>query len=378
MPTLNPYRLTFRSGIHLGARGINLEETGHVIPSDTLFSALVDTWRLLAANQKSSLESFVKPFLDQSFDPPFLLTSAFPFAGQVLFFPMPASLERVFTADTLHTRGKTLKRIRYFSLGLLEKAMQGQRLDEHLFPIDEWEQPKQGAALQGGALWLGIDELAKLPDSFQLPEGRQHALRRQVVWTTEQVPRVAVGRTNQAPNLFHVGRTDFSEGCGLWFGVQWRKNLTTLGPGEPTFEQALRLTLSLLGDAGIGGERTYGFGAFSFNQDMPIGLGTDPQPHQPALLLSRYHPTSQELPAALASPAAQYQLEAVGGWLNSPDAAAQRRKRLYMVSPGSVVTPNHYPAGDVCDVKPEYENKAGEPLHPVYRYGLACALKWLE
>jgi len=45
MTTLIPYSLAFRGGLHVGTRGVNLEESGAVLPADTLFAALLHAWR---------------------------------------------------------------------------------------------------------------------------------------------------------------------------------------------------------------------------------------------------------------------------------------------------------------------------------------------
>jgi len=81
------------------------------------------------------------------------------------------------------------------------------------------------------------------------------------------------------------------------------------------------------------------------------------------------------LPQALTAKDTAYDLVSVAGWLRSPDGPAQRRKRLILVAEGSLVRPPAFPAGDVTDVRPDYEGGPGVP-HPVYRYGLALALGW--
>jgi len=99
MPALTVYRLTFPGGLHIGTRGVTLEESGVDIPSDTLFAALVDACRRL-----SDPAAFVEPFLQ---DAPFLLSSAFPFVGEVRFFPMPTPLQRFFADQTLKPTFRT-------------------------------------------------------------------------------------------------------------------------------------------------------------------------------------------------------------------------------------------------------------------------------
>lgn len=363
MPAFETYELHFHSGLHLGTRGVNLEEAGVHVPSDTLVAALLDTWRHAGGDATRLGETLAT-------DPPWLVTSAFPFAGPVRFFPMPASLSRIFSSEILRQRRKEIKRIRYLSEALMRLALGGASLDEWLFPVEEHAEPKRGAALQEGALWLTVDEASQLPMIVERHGFRLRALRHQAVWSTSSVPRVTIHRSSSASTVFQSGRTSFSEGCGLWFGVQWVRPDSRLEGSEATYSDALRNTLAMLGDAGIGGERSAGYGGFVAKSGTQLVL-PDPDPGRPAWLLSRYHPREDELPDALANPEAAYNLVSVGGWLRSPDGLAQRRKQLYLVAEGSIVCPPAWPAGDVVDVRPTYENPAGDMPHPVYRYGLA-------
>ena len=87
MPHLQPVTLAFPQGLHLGTRAVSLEEAGVHIPSDTLFAALVDIWSRTGGEPSA----WLRPF--RNGEPPFLLTSAFPFAGQVRFYPVPVDLQ---------------------------------------------------------------------------------------------------------------------------------------------------------------------------------------------------------------------------------------------------------------------------------------------
>jgi CRISPR-associated protein Csm4 len=190
-------------------------------------------------------------------------------------------------------------------------------------------------------------------------------LRRFAVYGAERVPRVTVDRISSASTIYHAGRATFASGCGLWFGVHWRT------PGA-AWQMQMGQLLALLGDDGLGGERSSGYGGFTVDARDAFHL-PDAHAGRPALLLSRYHPTAEEAPAALNHPAAAYGLSQVAGWLRSPDAAGQRRKRLMLVSEGSIVCPPRAPAGDVVDVRPDYASGSGV-AHPVFRYGLALAV----
>lgn len=364
MPELTPFYLTFRSGLHLGTKGLNLEEAGIFIPSDTLFAAILDT--LYQMDDQS--DRLIAPFVAKPPQPPFLLTSAFPFAGSVRFYPMPLDLSRLFREKKTFDRyGKKIKRIQFFSEGLLRQILAGEALDDRLFEIEHeyaaetGQQTKlDGEALQGGALWLTRAEFDTLPEALKHYPNQ--------VWKQSQVARVTVSRIRPASTIFHSGRVAFGQDCGLWFGVQWRTDLN-----DP-WREVLPAVLQNLSVTGLGGERSIGFGPFRYSPGEPFSL-PDPRPQAFSYLLSRYNAQDDTLPATLKHPRSAYQIVIVGGWLRTPTGSAQRRKKLAMISEGSLLALPSFPAGEVSDVTPSYNGSAGLP-HKVYRSGLALAIGW--
>lgn len=375
MPALTVYRLTFPGGLHVGERGVNLEESRVTIPSDTLFAALVDAYRRSYGDPTAFVALF--PHDGTTGASPFLLTSAFPFAGEVRFFPMPVPLQRFFDPQTLKARRKDIQKIRYVSEALWRRMLDGEKMDKWLFPEDRHTDPTTGVALQGGTFWLTVQECPTLPSRFQSDErtGKPiplRALREHKVYTDARVPRVTVNRINSASNIFHAGRVSFAPDCGLWIGVEWRTPTTSVG--DATCEQVFHKMLALLGDDGLGGERTTGYGAFRYER---VGVLTlpDASPGNRALLLSRYHPRNEELPAVLDGDGTAYNLDSIAGWLRSWDGAAQRRKRLWLMEEGSVIRPTgNAPWGDLTNVCPDYDDPTGKLPHPVWRYGLALVV----
>jgi CRISPR-associated protein Csm4 len=371
MPNLTPYTLRFSGGLHVGTRGVNLEEAGVSIPSDTLFAAMLDALRRADQNMDAFATAYLK-------DPPFLLTSAFPYVGNLRFYPIPANVAGLFDKKINARYGKRLSHIRYMSEGLLQEAVKHGNLNDWVFPKTETEVPKKGVTLQGHALWLKVDEIKSLPEEFQRPERLRHALPRLTVWKAARVPRVTLDRITSASNIFHAGKVEFAKGCGLWFGLSWRKPDAEYDGYK--FMDAVNLALQTLKDDGLGGERTTGYGAFSFQTEQAINL-KDAQAGQTAYLLSRYHPRADEIDSTLRDEQAAYRLVSVAGWLRTFDGAAQRRKRVTLVEEGSLIRAGEGVMGDVVDVRPEYldkdtkEYKPGVP-HPVYRHGLALTLAW--
>lgn len=376
---LQVFDLAFRSGLHIGVRGVNLEETGVIVPSDTLFAALVDAYRRAGGDPDAWIVHFPRRTSAGITEgaAPFVLTSAFPYAGDVRFFPMPVRIDGLFSREVLDERRKLIKRIRFVSEGLFRRILAGKRLDDVLFPADPTDPVTSGVGLQEGTLWLSADEIADLPPAIRPPRGREHALRRQEVYAQQQVPRVTVERVGSASDIYHVGRTTFAEGCGLWFGVAWREAEPTL-PNGACWREAFRTALGLLADDGLGGERAAGYGAFEVAREGTLKLPA-PTAGGIGLLLSRYHPREAELPDSLDGPGTAYQLVAVGGWLRSWDGAAQRRKRLWMVEAGSTIRmPEDGQCGGVVDVRPEYEASETRFPHPVWRAGLGLAVGMQE
>jgi CRISPR-associated protein Csm4 len=394
MSHLTVYRLSFQSGLHVGTRGVNLEESRTHIPSDTLFAALVDVVRRMGGEpddfvalfprlEVASADASSSSYVSQTGEPPFLLTSTFPFAGAVHFFPMPVALQRFFQEETLKSRRKELRRIRFVSKDLFLRMLKGERLDDWLFPEDEEEEPTAGVALQGGAFWLTLEECGLIPGTLRKDRGTDRrvplrALRHRQVFAMAQVPRVTIDRITSSSGIFHAGRVHFASGCGLWFGVDWRRPQATVGESGLTYQETLSGAMAMLVEEGIGGERSVGYGTFTYEEEQAPLILEDPSPGGLALLLSRYHPRQSELPGALTGGGTAYDLAPVGGWLRSWDGAAERRKRLWLVAEGSIVRSDESAVlGEIVDVRPTHGGADAMFPHPVWRYGLAFPVGYL-
>jgi CRISPR-associated protein Csm4 len=362
MPTLIPFDLTFFGGVRSGARGVSLEESGAHVPSDTLFSALMDCARRAGRDVGALIAQF------QSAAPPFKLSSVFPRAGTVRFVPIPPGL---FDHAAGVTTGKALKKITYMSTGILRRLHAGEKAATLLPDPAGKSSAKNGPGvfLQAGSFWMHVDEAPALPSV--LTEGidaRKRdvfdaALRNRSFWRQETRPRVTVSRAVPSSQIFYASRSVFAAGCGMWFGAQDGGGLDTL-----------KALLARLEDDGLGGERGVGYGAFAAAAGAPFTLD-DAAPGQAALLLSRYWPTEAELPAVLQPPLAAYELTPVGGWMRAYAGAAQRRKRVLMLSAGSRIAMPASPCGGLARVTPVYASGTGSPPHEVYRYGLGLTVR---
>ena len=380
MPKLTLYHLHPNSGFHFGQRGVELEKTGSHLPSDSLFSALVAT-AIQAGYDPDALASlFPQAEAQPDIEPPFLLTSLFPRAGKVRFYPaLPLGL--MLSAEALQRlqqaqRMKEIKKIAYISESLFETLCSGTKLDEWL-PGQPSRPNDQGAYLQGGNLWLTQAEVEKLPEAFwKVKQGGEvtKALRAATVWQVDILPRVTIDRLRDASNIFHAGRLNFSPECGFWFGVEWRRLEAQLQ--DKSLPQVFETALHLLSDSGLGAERNTGYGHFCWEKQEDVKILPAPQPGGLFVTLSRYHPRPDDLKTILNDERIAYNLDSVAGWLQTPSLteAAQRRRRLWLFAEGSVLKmPATGPVlGDLVDVRPQYKEKTFS--HPVWRYGLALPI----
>lgn len=333
MDSVTLYRLHPSGAFHLGERGVGLEETTEGYPSDSLFSSLCAALRDLDGS--TAVDEFLAGFQDES--PPVVISSCFPWAGDVLLFPRPYWPPPVSPPPE---RGKEARRLRYVSLGLLRAYL---RMDT---APPSWDDT---VALQGGRVRCTAAETAGLPPTATSS-----------IWEVHKAPRVTLDRVTSASEIYHCGRLWFSRGCGLYFLAWWHRDRQRY---QPLVERAL----DRLAESGIGGERSSGHGAFSWTaEDAPLADLPVARAGALALTLSLYLPTPAELQAGALAPPASYDLRQRFGWMSSPDARNLRRKTVHMLADGSVINAPGPVAGSLADVTPDV------PLpHRVYRSGLA-------
>jgi CRISPR-associated protein Csm4 len=326
---------------HFGRHGMGQEATAVHLASDSLFSALTARRAVLRGAQ--SVDSWTAPFLSDA--PPVALSSAFPRAGQVRYYPVPMLPFEL--APSAGRIGKELKQAHYLSEALFLQIIQGTSL----------EQLHQDAVkLMGGSLWTSREEKKDLPPAV--------AAGREPAWQVVQRPRVTIGRQTNRSNLYFTGQATFHPDCGLWFGARWTND-------DAGLRQEMAVLLADLGDAGLGGERSSGFGAAVIRKQGTLEL-PDSQ-GKSWVTLSRYLPKRDEI-SALQHPSAAYAVEPVGGWMQSIGQKAERRQQVNMLSEGSVLGPLPVPIpGQVVDVQPDY-NGLRPVGHPVWRSGLALAV----
>jgi CRISPR-associated protein Csm4 len=334
------YRLRFRSPLRIGERGVGLEVSRAWIPADTLFSAVCSAWRELYGTEALEKELLPGFTVNDGENAPFFLTSAFPFAGSVRFFPRPFAKParlQISEADA-----KAFRRVKLVSEQIFASLISNQPLGF---------EPR--ACLNGGEVWLTKDERKRLADLTDDSTGDI------VLWQNSVVPRVTLDRISSASAIWHLGSVRFAQGCGLWFAARFT---AAASDGlRHRFESVLRL----LGDTGLGGERGAGHGLFDLDAAKEESLPNAESPGR-FVTLSPCCPKDALQAEALTGDGASYELIPRRGWIGSPEAGNLRRKMVWMFAEGSVLNGNgsqHH--GKLVDVKLDI------CPHDVWRYGYA-------
>jgi len=341
-------------GFHFGEHGLGQEETLITFPSDSLYAALLVRLAFLEGDE--SVASFIQPFLEGK--PPFLLTSTFPIIenkdenGKVIdtirFYPMPTiprSKEDEGEEEKIGFHYKDVKKIKYVSEDIFKGLIAGKPFSSFL---------TKAITMQGKKVLLTEEERQKLPEPFkQHPEATK-------IWEVEQRPRVTIERTSNQSSIYHTGRVYFAPDCGLWFAIHWL---------DEAYKPKVETLLEDLADAGLGGERSVGFGSCTIEQAEQIDLPV--QTDSTWINLNRYLPAQDDI-LALQDETARYSIKRVGGWVTSPTGLGQRRRAVNLITEGSLLgkLSNPFP-GTVVDIRPSYETNQDPLGHPVYRIGYA-------
>ncbi|WP_066636008.1 type III-A CRISPR-associated RAMP protein Csm4 [Desulfolucanica intricata] len=315
-------KLKFKSPLHLGKSGIGMEAVESFARSDTLFSGLCYAWANVYGKDAATelLESFTAG------KPPFRISSAFPFKDKTYFLPRPLSPANLPGDEKSgYSFTKEFNRLPLVSLEVFKQWVHGEAIDIKLIP--EMKEKLTAAALY------------------------------------QRVPRVQLDRVTCASGLFHAGLTVFNEDAGLYCLIAIEKN---------EIRKKLEGIFNWLGESGLGGMRSLGYGRFEPEWVRPGNEWTElwNSKHSKGAwcLLSLVHPTVQERKNSLDS--AFFEIVTRDGWAASPFTIKQvRRKSCKMFAEGSVLP--YLPTGSMADVTPSgWEND----LHALYRYGCALAV----
>lgn len=374
-PNWKLVRLNFgRTPVHFGEKGIGLESTSERVSSDTLFSALFSAYARCYG--KDAVEELLKKFWDNPQDPPFRLSSTFVYRrvqtkdGQwqdIYYLPKLLELPKNYPAgkDDLEFT-KTLKSLNYLPLSIWQRWYQGSGFNES----DRTQLIAKTEKNESGYKGKSLDQVGTFDYSK--------------AFETYQLPKVAIDRTTRATNFYHTGLVQYawepgrnSKGseerdesvvslAGLYFLIQF--------PKLSLIVNELHNALTLLGEEGIGGERSSGAGRFQAEWlDLPVEWQKVIQfkgKHHGLISLFWEHPLTE----SLLTDSTRYGLQERGGWIASPfSGQQQRRKALQMFTEGSVFPAQ--PQGRLADVTPcDEKGNRRFHAHTIYRSGIALSL----
>jgi len=333
------YRLHFKGPVHFGSTGIGLENTQECLSSDSLTSALINAFSILGM-----ADEVIRALKEER--PAFVLSSLFPFgfpfapsedASETIYaLPRPLVKPPVKDNKIFTLLGKDLKRQKY--------------LDPNDFFAWIGDVPLDFEEVKGI-----LDRSRRLARPWDREKGEGW-------WTTELRPRVALDRESQNSNIWFCGTLHFHMYAGLYGLIRiiddkWKEDLAG--------------AFKLLGELGLGGERTYGMGTFDFSGFEPLhgvllrGLQKDSPRF---VLLSNYYPTDDERSNLGEKFEAWDFIENRGYVVSGRMATTLKRKRIRMIVEGSVV--KQPVKGTMADVTPDDADSLGLE-HRVYRSGRA-------
>lgn len=344
--------------VHFGELGIGMEETAERVRSDTLFGAWVNIYARLFGSDavEQLLDRVVGEAEKPPPIPPIKMSSTFIYRStdakdgqrEIYYLPKPLQFPPNYPKEDDLEFFKAYKKLRYLPLEVWQRWYQGSGFDDQEELIAKTQdKPKSDGKLQEA----GTFDYGK-------------------TFKTNKVPKIAVDRATRATNLYHTGFVQFqceqnkqkTEKAGLYFLLEFPQE-------DSELEKNLRAALYLLGEEGLGGERSSGAGRFKFEwlelpetwqQVVNFSGGT----HH--ALMSLFWQKS--VPADMLDDSSSYELLGRGGWICSSFSGRQlRRKNVWMFAEGSVF--RERPMGQLADVTPERFKK-----HSIYRNGISLSL----
>lgn len=312
-------KLRFPSGLHVDQKGANqFEVADEFLHSDTLSSAVLLTWQILFPEDENE-GLFSKPR--------YLLSSAFPFVGDLLLFPKPLG---PIWASVDVARRKDQKKIKWLSPNLIKRFQRGERLD-----------------LEGVVLLNKGTVAVDKEEQKAVPFGSEEKL-----WTVQERQRVTVDRLGcpEGGDTFFFATLHFRAKCGLWFAY------------EAEDKRKFLSVLTLLGDNGIGSDRGSGLGHFTLETKVaPQDIFDFKGDYH--ITLSLYNPLPEE-DVRKSAPKSCYDIKKRSGWVSNSTVG---RPHIFAFLEGSFFP--FKPKGRVVKVlRKEVIDRFRLPIdHEVYR-----------
>lgn len=311
-----------KTSFHIGVKEGSLEKTMHYIHSDTIFSGICNTYRLLYG--KDELENLLENFRSEK--PSFLISSAFPYIDDIIFFPMPKFVNFSDYVDDERLI-KKFKKIEFVSEEMIRSISQGKFVED-------------------------LNEENILQGKILVTKGESEKIKDIAIWKEKEVARVVIDRKTNASNIYYFGEVEYCDNCGLHFLIKLM---------DDEIRSKVEAAIRLLGDEGIGGDRSYGKGLFEVEFD---GFEWNIEEGK-FLNLSLYLPKENEIEMVRKG---WYEIVNRSGWVYSVDKRGERKRFVRMIKEGSTFSGNKEFYGKLIDVS------ISEEHHHIYRYGYGMPL----
>jgi len=344
MSKIESIKLKFISPVHFWRGREELDKTELIYHSDSLKSALYAVGFSLFDEWKNA---------DYFFDN-FQISSCFPYAGNELFLPKPQLKRKLkFSNANEDNASKKAKKIEFIEHTVFKKLVNSEKEE---IAIDSNNISPDGAFI------------CKSNSTFTLKDEKGN-LTEFLFYKTEVQQRVNV--PNEVEEIdskpFYIDRIYFEKNCGLYFLAEFESEMIR--------SQVLQ-ALKLLGENGIGTDRTVGNGQFDFNaitdvSDFNFGISGKTENH---LLLGLYLPTIEEH-QQIDFEKSHWSLLKRGGYMagsSEEELMHLRKKSIYMFGEGSVLKSDKLLKGKFENLAPDWNN---EKIHPVWRDGQCLLLK---
>ncbi|MBN2444948.1 MAG: type III-A CRISPR-associated RAMP protein Csm4 [Spirochaetales bacterium] len=288
----------------------NNEHSFGIIHSDTLFSALINQ---LALFNKGDFTNF------NFQNPPFRISSAFPFLNNTWYLPKPMGIGPLYMTK--------LKDYSFLPLSLIVSLAKGES---------------------------------------KITSGNQELENSQNLFYSFRTPRVSIDRITAAANPYWPETWYCREGGGLYFLLDITDN---------TFLPTFMTCMHLLGESGLGSDRSVGRGIFS-----PEIIELDKTSEWNSLFTPANNNNSLYYSLSLCWPkdhqeagtAEYYKILTRKGWIFSTSTYKQmKRRECKMFAEGSLFSSPI--TGGVADLTPEHFTS-----HSVYRYGLGMMVAFKQ
>lgn len=326
--------------------GIGQQQVESAFRSDRLYSAVT-----LAMQRLDLLSEWLEATALNS-EPAVVFSSLFPFQGDTLFAPPPATVWPPPPSLLTSPSPVFLSKMRWAAAEYVPLAVTESLLLSQPLLADQWIVDGESGCL------LRRDRPSTSPFRYSSR-------------TSASVDRVS----ETSGTARSVGCIEFENGAGLWGAVRFADE-----SAEATWGERVRAAFRLLADTGFGGRRSSGWGQTA---EPEFEAGDWPKLLLPKLtgasanrseaegssffwLLSLYSPAAKD---SVDWSSGDYRLTARTGRVESLSGGGGTKKTVRMISEGSVLSVRDEPVGVAVDVAPENFS------HPVYRAGFALACK---